>query len=186
MQNKNEGRTVVYDLVLVVVYEVIAQGVLAGVPLGTEFGGAIGPLLGGSRGRHDPRLLGSLYLLEYEVGRVVVGQEGQPYGREEPRDVCGRAVVGDLALLTQQQELVEGVEHPRAGLVHRHDDALALLLGVHLQPGYQTLGRVAVEAARRLVQEHQRGVSEKLAGYARALLLATRQPALRVVANYWK
>lgn len=112
-------------------------------------------------------------------------QEAEPDLREELGDVVGRSVVRDLALLAEQQELVEGVEHPGARLVHGHDDALALLLGVHLEPGYETLGRVGVQSARRLVQEHEGRVGQELAGYAGALLLATRETALRVVTDNW-
>lgn len=60
-------------------------------------------------------------------------QQREPYRGEEPADVRRGTVVSHLPS-AQEKKLGEAVEHPGAGLVHRHHDALALLLRVFLQP----------------------------------------------------
>lgn len=72
-------------------------------------------------------------LLTYKISRVVVGEEGESDRGEKPADICREAVIRDLAT-TQQQDLAETVEHPRAWLMHCYHYALPLLFRVLLQP----------------------------------------------------
>jgi hypothetical protein len=121
-------------------------------------------------------------ILTYEVGGIIVRQEGEADGGEKPADVGGRAVISDLAP-AEQQQLVEAVEHARTRLVHRHHDALTLLLRVFLQPGYEGLGRVRVQAAGRLLAQGDQGFFLFIVAYSCAPRIAEAQPP-KLVASH--